>query len=85
MIIWYSEPSSQIWTADEDYELVLIENGYSDSLHVAVSIGHISKNSRTVLWRGQRLAHASYKILVGNIDSDEQDELIVHRAENAPI
>lgn len=68
--------------AEGNHELVLIENGYNGSLHVAVSIGQISEESRVNLWRGQRLADLSYKVLVGNIDSDERDEVIVHRRES---
>lgn len=66
-----------------NHELVLIENGYNGSLHVAVSISHVSEDSRKVLWRGKRLVDAVYKILVGNIDNDRQDEVIVHRSEDA--
>ena len=68
--------------AEGNHELVLIENGYNGSLHVAVSISQISEESRVNLWRGQRLAGLSYKVLVGNIDSDERDEVIVHRPES---
>ena len=68
---------------DEDHELVLIENGFSGSVHVSVSISQISESSRKVLWRGQRLAGMRHMIQIGNIDNDRQDEVIVHRAESA--
>lgn len=66
--------------AEGNHELVLIENGDYGLLNVTVSIVQVSEESRTILWRGQSLAVLSYKVLVGNIDSDEQDEVIVHRA-----
>lgn len=35
--------------AEGNHELILIENGYNGSLHVAVSISQISRSSREVL------------------------------------
>lgn len=63
-------------------ELVLIENGFADSSRYAVSISQIVKNSRDIIWRGQEIPILSYKILVGNLDSDEHEEVLIHRAEN---
>ena len=64
-------------------ELVLIENGYAGNLEYAVSISEVTSDSRRVLWRGQELPTLSYKILVGNLDSDEQEEVLIHRAKHS--
>ena len=64
-------------------ELVLIENGFADSSRYAVSISQIVNNSRDVVWHGQELpTGGTYKILVGNLDSDEHEEVLIHRAED---
>ena len=64
-------------------ELALIENGFTGSLEYAVSISQIVNDSRIVSWRGQVLPSLTYKILVGNIDGDEQDEVIVYRVSDS--
>lgn len=37
--------------AESNYELVLIENGYNETIYAAVSTSHTIEDSRKIAWR----------------------------------
>ena len=66
-------------------QLVMIENGFAGQLQYAVTISQILNETREVLWRGQDLPTLAYNMLVGNIDDDEQDEVVLYQMEHDEI
>lgn len=64
---------------DEERELVLIETGSKDSFDYIVSINRIHENDRREILYLTETHTLDIKLLVGDIDEDKKDEVILHR------
>ncbi|MCY3540448.1 MAG: VCBS repeat-containing protein [Gammaproteobacteria bacterium] len=63
----------------DERELVLIETGSKDSFAYTVSINRIQENDqRQILYVTERQS-SNFKLLIGDIDGDKKDEVILHR------
>lgn len=64
---------------DEERELVLVETGPKDSFDYIVSINQIQEDDRREILYLTETHTLDIKLLVGDIDGDKNDEVILHR------